>query len=654
MNWSKIFFWVKKIKNRPTISVPSHHFDRNLVKKIQSHTIPHWSQFRYLDNFLSKTEKRVALIALTVFFASSIGWGIYSFFNKTIIVPAVGGEYSEALIGEPKFINPLFSSANDVDSDLTSLIYSGLFRYNENQKLVPDLASDYSVSDDGLVYQIHLRQDVIWSDDEPFTADDVIYTFESIQNPEVGSPLLAAFQEIKVEQVDEYTVNFSLKEPFAPFLNSLTVGILPEHIWSNIPPSSIKLAKNNLQPIGSGPWKFSKLTKGSAGNIQDYTLERNESYFQNLPYIKTLVFKFYGDYSQTASALKSKDVQGVSFVPQDLADKITGKNFQLHQFRLPQYTALFFNENTNAFLKNIESRQALSLAINKDEIVEEALHGNGEAIHSPILRGALGYKPEIVFPGFDKEQADKILDKNWNRIQPEEYFNIAFTALLKTRQTEIDEIKNNSTTPSEEISAQIKDIEDATRETVRREMSAGQTFYRKNKNNEILQIRLTTVDTPEYQSAAEAIANMWRAIGVKTDIETYNSNQITRGVLKDRGYEVLLYGEIVGADPDPYPFWHSSQINYPGLNLSMFSNRTADTLLEDGRATSTEKNRIVNYEKFQEILAKELPAVFLYTPTYNFVANKDIKGIALDTIFNPSDRFSNLSQWYIKTKRQWK
>ena len=185
-------------------------------------------------------------------------------------------------------------------------------------------------------------------------------------------------------------------------------------------------------------------------------------------------------------------------------------------------------------------------------------------------------------------------------------------------------------------------------------MNPDQTFYRKNKANEILQLRLTTVDTSEYQLAAETIAKMWRTIGVKIDIEIYNSNQITRNVLKDRAYEILLYGEIVGADPDPYPFWHSSQINYPGLNLSMFTNRTADTLLEVARATTTEKVRAENYEKFQEILAKELPAVFLYTPTYNFIASKEIKGITFENIFAPADRFNDLTHWYIKTKRQWK
>ena len=655
MNWSKIFFWIKKKQGSSAISMPTQHFDRKLVKKIRPNLIPKWPQLRYLGSFLSDLEKKVITVALVIFFLSSVSWGLFLFFKNTELVPKSGGEYSEALIGEPKFINPLFSSSNDIDADLVSLIYSGLFKYDNAQKLIPDLASDYTVTNDGRIYNINLRQDIKWSDGEPFTADDVIYTFESIQNPEVGSPLLAAFQDITIERTGDYSVNFTLKEPFAPFLNSLTVGILPEHIWTNAPPSSIRLAKTNLQPIGSGPWKFSKLTKkDSSGSIQSYTLERNTNYYQELPFLKNLTFQFYGDFSQIASALKIQEVKAISFVPQDLTDKTAGKNFKLYQFRLPQYTALFFNENTSPFLKNTESRLALNLALDKNKIVEQALNKNGETLNSPILKGELGYKPDIAFPGFDIEQANKILDKNWSRIQPEDFFKNAYDTLLKTRQAEIDDIKKNTTTPAEEITTRIKDIENATSESVRKSMNPDQTFYRKNKANEILQLRLTTVDTSEYQLAAETIAKMWRTIGVKIDIEIYNSNQITRNVLKDRAYEILLYGEIVGADPDPYPFWHSSQINYPGLNLSMFTNRTADTLLEVARATTTEKVRAENYEKFQEILAKELPAVFLYTPTYNFIASKEIKGITFENIFAPADRFNDLTHWYIKTKRQWK
>lgn len=641
--------------------MPSTNFDQKLIKKIGLNLIPSWSQFKYLGSFLKKTEKITLNIALAILFLATIGWTITWFLKNSAIAPASGGDYSEAIVGQPKYINPLFASANDVDADLSSLIYSGLFQYNNQQKLLPDLASDYTVSANGKIYDINLRKDVKWSDGEPFNADDVIYTFETIADPEVGSPLLAAFQSVQIEKTGDFSLRFTLKDPFAPFLSSLTVGILPQHIWGNMPPAAVRLAKTNLQPIGSGPWKFGKLTKDSSGNIQNYTLDRNELYYKDIPHLKTLTFKFYNDYTQAASALKSQDVAAVSFLPNDLANKIAGKNFQLYKFELPQYTAIFFNQDAAPVLKDSDIRLALNLAINKDEILAKALGNEGEVINSPIMKGNIGYNPDITFPAFNIDKANQLLDKSWKKIQPEDFFKAEYDAILKTRQSELDELKKSaatstmraSTTP-EQVMEQIQKIEKDISDTIRQEMEADQSFYRKNKNNEILTIAITTADTPEYQQVAQVIAKMWRIIGVKTKIQIVNSSQINKDILRDRDYQTLLYGEIAGSDPDPYPFWHSSQISSPGLNLALFVNRSADKLLEDARATTTEKTRADLYGKFQQTLAKEIPAIFLYTPTYNFLASKEIKGVTFKQIFSPADRFNDLGNWYTKTKRQWK
>lgn len=660
MNLSKLFFWIKKKKGSLSPTLPSHNFDQKLIKKMRSNLIPTWSQFRYLGSFLTNKEKITINISLAVLVLAILSWSAIWVIKNQTVVPASGGDYSEALIGQPKYINPLFASTNDVDADLSSLIYSSLFTYNNTeQKITPDLALDYTISNEGKTYDINLRQDVKWSDGEPLTADDVVYTFETIQDQEVGSPLITTFQGTTIERTGDYSVRFTLKEPFAPFLTSLTTGILPQHIWINIPPSGIRLAKNNLQPVGSGPWKFNKLTKDSSGNIQNYTLDRNPLYYKNQPHLKTLTFKFYTDFIQAASALKIKDISAVSFLPNDLTDKIAGKNFTSYEFELPQYTALFFNQDSNTILKDNDFRKALNLAIDKNSIITGALGNKGEVISSPILKGSLGFVAPTS-TSFDPETANEILNKSWTKIQPEDYFKIEYEAAIKSKQDFFDEIKNNTSTPVEEAEAQIKKLEEEIGLGIRQGtetdqgMNPDQSFYRKNKNNEILTLSITTVDTPEYQQVAEAVAKMWRSIGIKTNVQIVGSSQISRDILRSRNYEILLYGEIVGADPDPYPFWHSSQVNYPGLNLSLFIDRSADKLLEDARATTTEATRSSNYEKFQEILAKEIPAIFLYTPTYNFVVSKEIKGINLKHIYSPSDRFNDLGDWYIKTKHQWK
>lgn len=646
-----MFFWQKQNKSG---AMPSINLDQKLLKKVRANFLPKWSQLRYLKNFLSAKEKQAIGLALMIIFLTAAAWGVLIFFKNNISVPAGGGDYSEALVGQPKFINPLFTPANDVDADIAALIFSGLFKYNAQQKLAPDLASGYTVSADGKIYEINLRQDVKWSDGEPFTANDVIYTFETIADPEVGSPLFAAFQNVQIERAGDYAVRFILKESFAPFLSSLTTGILPEHIWANVPPSGIRLAKTNLQPVGTGAWKFNKLTKDSSGNIQSYVLERHPAYYGSAPYFKTVTFKFYTDFAQAASALKAQDVMAISFLPYDLANKISGKNFRLHKFKLPQYTALFFNQDAAPTLKDSGLRLALNLSLDKNEILAQIPGGGGEIAHSPILAGELGYSANAAGAGFDLDKANQILDKNWKRIQPEDYFKSQYDAILKTRQNEIDALKKNTSTLPEQLTAETAKIEKEISDAVRQGMDASQSFYRKNKSNEILEITITTVDTPEYQQAAEAVAKMWRGAGIKAKTQIVSGSQINKEVLRDRAYQVLLYGEIVGGDPDPYPFWHSSQITYPGLNLSLFINRAADKLLEEARATTTEAKRIESYKKFQEILAKEIPAIFLYTPTYNFLTSKEIKGVAINQIFSPAERLNGLNYWYIKTKRQWR
>lgn len=603
---------------------------------------------------MTTAEKRAIGGALAVVGATLLLWGATFVSAHITFAPKDGGEYSEAMVGQPKYINPLFAGTNDIDADITALTYSGLFRYDKEQKFTPDLAESYKISDDKKIYTVKLRQDAHWSDGEAFTADDVVFTFETVQNPEVGSPLYPAFQGVKVEKNGDYEVAFVLKEPFAPFLSSLTAGILPEHIWADIPATSMKLAKNNIQPVGTGPWKFSKFIKDETGNIQTYALARNENYYGVKPHFKTITFKFFNDAPQAIEAVRSQTVSAISFVPRALSEKIISKNLLAYKLRLPQYTALFFNQNQQTDLKTADVRTALALSLDKKEILKEGMGDNGDVIDAPILEGSIGYYPDIKKLAFDAAKANELLDKIWPRIQPEEYFSLRQTALKKNYEAELTALKKNASTTPEQITEFEKRMEDETAQTVRAEMNAEQMFYRQDKNKRVLALTITTADTPEYARTAERVAKMWRVVGVKTDVRTLPARQISREAIKDRDYGVLLYGEIVGSDPDLYPFWHSSQTEYPGLNLSMFVDRAADKLLEDARGTTDNAKRTEAYKKFQDILVKEIPAIFLYTPTYTFVANKDIKGITVKNIYSPADRYNDLPNWYVKTKWQWK
>jgi peptide/nickel transport system substrate-binding protein len=646
MDWKKIFRLLFKREPKPLV----RDFDRKLVKNLRRRFWPTWRQFCYIGRFFSRGEKAIIWLSAFAVAAALITWGLVATPDIITIYPKAGGEYSEALIGAPQLINPIFSAANDVDADIAPLLYARLFRIGENQKIMPELAVNYTISEDNKSYAVKLREDALWTDGEKIDADDVLYTFEAIQNPETNSPLYPAFNGVKVEKTGPYSVLFTLKEPFAPFVSSLSVGILPEHIFGLMAPANLRLAKENLQPKAtSGAWKFFKLTKNESG-IETYTLEKNERYFGAIPYIKKLTFTFYQDLAPAIDDLKTRTFMGLAFLPRNLSETSGGKNYLSYKLRLPQYTALFFNENSQPALKDDSVRLALAKAIDKPTVAQSALGSQDDIIDAPILSGFLGYYPEIQKIAFNADEASALLDKTWPRINPEEYFALRRDAYVKEHEKEVVSLPDFSANSSTMIANLTKDAEDVARATMRPD----QTFYRKNSKNEILSINLTTADTPEYQTAAEAIALLWRSVGVQTSVITVPGRQISREVLKGRQYDILLFGEILGDDPDPYPFWHSSQTEYPGLNLAMFSDRNADKLLEDARVATSTEARAGLYVKFQDMIVKELPAIFLYTPTYEYLIDKKVKNVDIGRIFSPADRFNGLSNWYIKTKWGWK
>ncbi|MCX6781682.1 MAG: peptide ABC transporter substrate-binding protein [Candidatus Magasanikbacteria bacterium] len=646
MDWHKIFKPFFKREPKPLV----RDFDKKLVKNLRHRFWPSRAQLRYLGRFLSKREKTI--IGLSCFFilAVFIAWFIIILPKHREILPKSGGEYIEALVGQPKLINPVFASANDVDADISPLLYARLFKIGEGQKLISELASSLSISDDQKIYSIKLREDAFWTDDEKITADDVLFTFETIQNPETNSPLYPAFNGVTVEKINEYEVRLTLKEAYTPFAGSLAVGIIPEHIFGQIPPASLRLANENLQPQAvSGPWKFSKMIKNET-NIETLTLERNDRFFGELPYLKKLSFKFYQDVAEAADDLHAKAIMGLAFLPRNLSEKLAGKNFSSYDLHLPQYTALFFNQSSQPFLKNADLKQALAKAIDKKTVLQSALGDQGETIEAPILPGFVGFNADIKKIEYNVDEANALLDKEWPRLTPEEYFALKRDEMIKER---IDAVKNNDDFKANS-STITADVTKEAEETIRSSMRPDQAFYRKNKQNAVLSLTITTADTPEYQNAAETLALMWRAIGVQTGVLVVQGRQIGRDVLKGREYEILLYGEIVGDDPDPYPFWHSSQTEYPGLNLAMYSDRQADKLLEDARfATSTETREKI-YREFQDTLLKAMPAIFLYTPSYEYLIDNEVRGVDIGRIYSPADRFNNLNKWYIKTRWGWK
>jgi peptide/nickel transport system substrate-binding protein len=587
---------IMPVKTPPALAEQAD-WDKKLVFSLAPQRFPNRQQLQYLPEYLSKKEKIIirSLLALIII---SLGFLTVRFYHRHIVyLPRDGGTYSEALVGQPSFINPVLAQS-DIDRDISKLIYSGLFTYNQQLELVPDLAQSYEISDDLKTYTVHLRPHIKWHNGNELLADDVVYTFETIKDPDYNSPQYASFKGVTVERVDDLTVKFTLSEAFAPFLSNLTMGILPAHLWNDLTAANFRLTEYNTKPIGSGPYEFKELTKDHSGNMKTFLLVRNEQYYGHKPYIGKITLRFYDGFDAAVAAAQNNSINGVSYVPKELKGSLQkNDDISIHPLHLPQYTAVFFNEK-NALLKIKEVRQALAYATDKNSILSEVLNNDGLIANSPILAGFLGYHPDIKKYDYNPAQAADILEKAGWKISGDQ----------NVRQ----------------------------------------------KNNAQLQFSLTTVDQPEYVKTAEILKKNWEAIGASVELRIMNPSRVDKEVIKPRNFETFLYGEIVGADPDPYPFWHSSQILGSGLNLSNFYNKDADKLLEDARKLKNNDERAKKYIDFQNILAEDLPAVFLYSPIYDYGVTHKVKGIVQERITIPSDRFTGIEDWYINTKLGWK
>jgi peptide/nickel transport system substrate-binding protein len=371
--------------------------------------IPSWHQLKQLPKVLNGQEKIRFRTACTLLIIGAIGL-FGTWYNDNSSEQAdYGGSYIEGLIGTPNFINPAFATS-DVDRDLVKLVFAGLMNTDNNGNLVPDLASGYSIDAEQKIYTFELRQDIKWHDDMPFTADDVVFTVERIKNPEYKSPLRSSFNGVTVNKLDDYRVQFILDKPFAAFLSILTIGILPEHLWYSIPDFGAELAELNKKPIGCGPYKFATLTKDSSGNVKNYILKSNHSYHAGRPYIDELTLKFYQDFETAAAALQNKNVDGLMYLPKSYKEELKNNSVVFKNLQSPQYTSIFFNPQQNGLLNDLKFRRILVLATDKNKILQEALNNDGQIIQGPILPGSLGYDENIKDLDYDLETAKKELE----------------------------------------------------------------------------------------------------------------------------------------------------------------------------------------------------------------------------------------------------
>jgi peptide/nickel transport system substrate-binding protein len=654
-----------------------------------------WGQF---FKILSKKEK-LAFFSFALLAVLSLTYLSVDFYlDHTEIKPYKGGVLSEGIIGQPRFINPIYANS-DADRDLTQLVFSGLMKYNENLEVVPDLVKSYEIEEDGKVYKLYLKENLLWHDKTPITADDIIFTIKTIQNPDYKSPIRANWIGVEVEKIGDLAVKFSLKQPYAAFVENCTVKILPEHIWENISSENFPLEIYNLKAVGSGPYKIKEIKQNKSGYIESVILSRNSLYFGKEPYISEIRFTFFDNEEKLLKAAKSGKINGLSLsARQDL-----GQKWQTYSLLLPRYFAVFFNQEKSKVLADINIRKALNYGTDKEAIIKQIL-GQPDATNeenlislkitdSPILPGIYGFdSPSFVY-GFDIEKAKSILEESGYKDENQDGFRekntskepaFQFKSDLKSgsQGTEVQELQKclakfpdiypegetsgyfGAKTEAavikfqEKYSSEILEPAGLTKGTgktgadTRKKLN--EVCFPTTTENQILGFTLMTVDQPQLEEVAKLLRDQWGKLGIAIEIKKLSPSQLEQDYIKPRNYEALLFGEVLGGIPDLLPFWHSSQTKDPGLNLAGYNNKNADKLLEDVRKSLDPQERSEKLSAFQDILIEDSPAVFLYCPDYIYFVSKEIHNVDGKKIIDPSQRFLNIENWYAKTKRAWK
>lgn len=511
-------------------------------------------------------------------------------------IPAEGTTYTEGVVGAVDNLNPIFAST-PAEKAVSRLVFSSLFYTDKHGTPQPELVERYSLDGSGKIYTMNIRKDARWQDGVPVTAKDVAYTFAVIKDADTHSQLYSSWRNIAVEQVDDYTIRFTLPAPYTPFLNALTLGILPEHMLRSVRPSELRSHSFSRSPaVGSGPFAFRDVrTIGDSKKPQSIVrMDGNPSFFLGAPKLSHFQLHAYANREDLVSAFRMQEVAAISDESSSQLEELNNQSGAVRSDS-PLYNAVYaFLHTSSPMLKEVKVRNALALATDQPAILKQ-LSNRVQPVAGPLLEGQLGYDSALRQAPTNLEAARKLLDEagyklgaDGKRIAPD-----------------------------------------------------GQPF----------KLQLVTLSSGDFPAIAQTLMNQWAQIGVGFDSQLVRPEDIQQNVIIPRAYDVLLYELAIGADPDVYAYWHSSQATDRGFNLSEYKSAQADDALDSARSRSDPALRIAKYRTFTQRWLADAPAIGLYRPNLTYIQTKGITSFGARNLGDPIDRFENVRFWSASKQR---
>ena len=508
------------------------------------------------------------------------------------VAPAYGGTYVEGVAGVVRYLDPIIAATN-VDQDVSRLVFSGLTRFERDGTIVPDLAT-FEVDATGKVWTFVIRGDATWHDGAPVTADDVVYTVGLLQDRAYVGPFSGAFRGVKVAVLGPKTARFTLPDVYAPFAGSTTVPLLPAHLLTGVSFAELSRQPFNTKPIGTGPFRVSEV------DGRQVTLTRYDDFYRTKParsraYLDKIVLRFFRDSGDALAALARGEIDGTGGLsPQDASRARTLKTVDLLSLPTNDFTALFLNVRpARAVFRDRVVRQAIAMAIDRGRVLQVAADGRGSVADEFVPFSSWAFVRDVPRITMSVLNAKAMLDD--------------------------------------------ADWKDHDGDGIR------------DRGGVSLKFSIATSDEPARLAAARQIADDLANIGISVQIRAVTFADLVDKVARQRDFDALLVGITVGNDPDPYPFFHSSQVADPGDNFSGYSTLATDRLLEEARRTVDQSKRRELFGQVFNAIASDVPVVFLYYSDYLYAQAKTLKGFRIAPVNDPTQRFWNVEEWYVKT-----